>query len=44
MPRNINWLAVIQSITDTWLPLIGWLAAAAVVWLVVSISRRRGRR
>lgn len=44
MPRTINWLAVIQSITDTWLPLIGWLAAAAVVWLVVSLSRRRGRR
>lgn len=23
LPENVNWNAVLQSITDTWLPLIG---------------------
>ena len=34
------WRAVIQSVTDTWLPLLGWLAAGAVVWLIVRLWRR----
>ena len=40
MPKDFILSAVIQSITDTWLPLMGWLAAAAVVWLVVGAIRR----
>ncbi|MDM8274837.1 hypothetical protein [Enorma phocaeensis] len=40
MFKDINLSAVIQSVTDTWLPLMGWLAAAAVVWLVVGTIRR----
>ncbi|WP_275060852.1 hypothetical protein [Enorma phocaeensis] len=40
MFKDINLSAVIQSVTDTWLPLMGWLAAAAVVWLVVGAIRR----
>lgn len=26
LPENVNWNAVLQSITDTWLPLIGMVA------------------
>lgn len=40
MFKDINLSAVIQSVTDTWLPLMGWIAAAAVVWLVVGAIRR----
>ena len=40
MFKDIDLSAVIQSVTDTWLPLMGWLAAAAVVWLVVGVIRR----
>ena len=25
MPKNINWNGVMQSITDFWLPILGWV-------------------
>lgn len=31
LPENVNWNAVLQSITDTWLPLIGMVAAIILV-------------
>lgn len=40
MSKGINWSAVIQTVTDSWLPFLGWLAAAAVVWLVAGTIRR----
>lgn len=35
LPENINWNAVLQSITDTWLPLIGMIAAIILVAIIV---------
>lgn len=35
LPENINWNAVLQSITDTWLPLIGMVAAIILVAIIV---------
>ena len=40
MLGEIRWDAVLRSVTDTWLPLLGWLAAGAVVWLLVRLWRR----
>lgn len=40
IPEHVNWDAVVQSVTDTWLPLMGWAVAVAVIWLVAR-SRRR---
>ncbi|MDN0055002.1 hypothetical protein [Collinsella ihumii] len=37
---HVTWAAVIRSITDTWLPLMGWAAAGAVIWLIVRLWRR----
>ena len=31
LPENVKWDAVFQSIVDTWLPLIGVVAAAIVI-------------
>ena len=36
LPENVKWDAVFQSIVDTWLPLIGVVAAIiviAIMWL-----------
>ena len=35
MLGEIRWDAVLRSVTDTWLPLLGWLAGGAAVWLPV---------
>lgn len=35
LPENINWNAVLQSITDTWLPLIGMVTAIILVAIIV---------
>lgn len=35
LPENVNWNAVLQSITDTWLPLIGMVAAIILVAIIV---------
>lgn len=40
MLGEIRWDAVLRSVTDTWLPLLGRLAAGAVVWLLVRLWRR----
>ncbi|WP_275052358.1 hypothetical protein [Collinsella tanakaei] len=40
IPEHINWDAVVQSVTDTWLPLAGWLAVIAVAYLIARLWRR----
>ena len=37
LPENVNWNAVLQSITDTWLPLIGMVAAIILVLSLIHI-------
>ena len=34
------WDAIVHSVTDTWLPLVGWLAAIATLWLIARLWRR----
>ena len=38
LPENVNWNAVLQSITDTWLPLIGMVAAIILVVINISVQ------
>lgn len=38
LPENVNWNAVLQSITDTWLPLIGMVAAIILVTINISVQ------
>lgn len=44
MWENVNWSAVWQSITDTWLPLFGGIAAIAAAAIVIHIIRKRNRQ
>lgn len=41
MPKNVNWSAVWQSVTDTWLPLFGWIAVIIIAAIVIHIIRKR---
>lgn len=41
MPENINWSAVWQSVTDTWLPLFGWIVVIIIAAIVIHIIRKR---
>ena len=41
MPENVNWSAVWQSATDTWLPLFGGIAVIVVAIIVIHFIRRR---
>ena len=41
MPKNVNWSAVWQSVTDTWLPLLGGIALIVVAVIVIHIIRKR---
>lgn len=38
LPENVNWNAVLQSFTDTWLPLIGMVAAIILVAINISVQ------
>ena len=40
MPKNINWNGVIQSITDFWLPILGWVVGIIVVIAIVLIIKK----
>lgn len=40
-PENVKWGAAFQSIVDTWLPLIGVVAAIAVVAVVVYVIKKK---
>lgn len=40
MPENINWSAVMQSITDFWLPILGWVIGIIVVIVIVLIIKK----
>ena len=40
MPENINWSAVIQSITDFWLPILGWVVGIIAVIVIVLIIKK----
>ena len=37
LPENVKWDAVFQSIVDTWLPLIGVVAAIIVIAVIVHV-------
>lgn len=41
LPENVKWDAVFQSIVDTWLPLIGVVAAIVVIALIVHVIKKR---
>lgn len=41
MPENVNWSAVWQSVTDTWLPLLGGIAFIVAAAIVIHLIRRR---
>ena len=38
LPENVNWNAVLQSITDTWFPLIGMVAAIILVAINIGVQ------
>ncbi len=38
---DVRWDAALQSLTDFWLPTLGWVAAAVVMGLIVFLWRRR---
>ena len=40
MPENINWSAVMQSITDFWLPILGWVIGIIVVIVIALIIKK----
>ena len=40
MPKNINWNGVMQSITDFWLPILGWVVGTIVVIAIVLIIKK----
>ena len=41
LPENVKWEAVFQSIVDTWLPLIGMVAAIVVITIIVHVVRKK---
>ena len=41
LPENVKWEAVFQSIVDTWLPLIGMVAAIVVIAIIVHVFRKK---
>lgn len=41
LPENVKWEAVFQSIVDTWLPLIGMVAAVVVIVIIVHVVRKK---
>ena len=40
MLKNINWNGVMQSITDFWLPILGWVVGIIVVVAIVLIIKK----
>ena len=40
MPKNINWNGVMQSITDFWPPILGWVVGIIVVIAIVLIIKK----
>ena len=40
MLKNINWNGVMQSITDFWLPILGWVVGIIVVIAIVLIIKK----
>ena len=40
MPKNINWSGVMQSITDFWLPILGWVVGIIVIIAIVLIIKK----
>ncbi len=41
MPENVKWNAVLQSIVDTWLPLLGVIAAVIIIALVIYFIKKK---
>ena len=41
LPENIKWDAVFQSIVETWLPLIGVVAAIIVIAVIVHVIKKK---
>lgn len=40
-PENVKWDAVLQSVVDTWLPLIGVVAAIVVIAVIVHVIKKK---
>ena len=40
MLKNINWNGVMQSITNFWLPILGWVVGIIVVIAIVLIIKK----
>ena len=40
MLKNLNWNGVMQSITDFWLPILGWVIGIIVVIAIVLIIKK----
>lgn len=41
MSKNVNWNAVLQSVTDTWLPLLGVIVVVIVAAIVIHVIRKQ---
>lgn len=44
MPENVKWDAVFQSIVDTWLPLIGVVAAIIILAIIVHFIKKKCKK
>lgn len=44
MPENVKWNAVFQSIVDTWLPLIGIVAAVIIIAVVIHFVKKKRKK
>lgn len=41
MLASVNWSGVWQSITDTWLPMFGWVILVVIVVIIIRIIKKR---
>lgn len=41
MKSDINWNAVWQSITDTWLPLFGWIIIIVIAIILIRFIKNK---
>ena len=41
LPENVEWNAVLQSIVDTWLPMIGVVIAIVAIAVVIHVIKKR---
>lgn len=41
LPENVEWNAVLQSIVDTWLPMIGVVITIVAIAVVIYVIKKR---